>query len=255
MSAPQTGHIGPMGWLRIGVRASCLLALLLACLPLYGLAAPLPGRNRVPRMFLSGVLRIIGGDLAVRGEPAQTPSILLANHLSWIDIPALAAATGTAFVAHDGLAVHPVMRFLCKLNRTIFIARNDRASVARQVDQVREGLRESSVLTLFPEGTTGDGPELLGFKSSLLAAVEQSARDVEIRPVWVDYGELAGVFAWAGSEPGLTNAKRILARRGRFTVTTHLLTPLTGDQRNGRKAIASAAHAAIANQIDQRVAL
>jgi 1-acyl-sn-glycerol-3-phosphate acyltransferase len=241
--------------LRIASRASRLVVLLLLCLPLYGVAVVLPGRNRVPRLFLSGVLRIVGGRLVVRGEQATAPSILLANHLSWVDIPALAAATGTAFVAHDGLAVHPVMRFLCKLNRTVFIARNDRASVARQVDQVREGLHESSVLTLFPEGTTGDGPELLAFKSSLLAAVEQSASDVAIRPVWVDYGELAGAFAWAGSEPGLTNAKRILARAGRFTVTTHLLPPLSGDDRNGRKAIATAAHAAIAKRIDQRVAL
>jgi 1-acyl-sn-glycerol-3-phosphate acyltransferase len=237
------------------MRATSLLMLLVACLPLYGLAAPLPGRNRVPRLFLSGVLRIVGGDLTVGGERAQAPSILLANHLSWIDIPALAAATGTAFVAHDGLAIHPVIRFLCKLNRTVFIARNNRASVARQVDQVREGLRESSVLTLFPEGTTGDGPDLLDFKSSLLAAVEQSASDVAIRPVWVDYGELAGAFAWAGNEPGLSNAARILARKGRFTVTTHLLPPLSGQQRKGRKAIATAAHDAIADQINQRVAL
>jgi 1-acyl-sn-glycerol-3-phosphate acyltransferase len=255
MSAPTDSHIGPIGWLRIGRRATSLTILLLACLALYGLAALLPGRNRVPRLFLTGVLRIVGGDLDVRGEPTQAPSILLANHLSWIDIPALAAATGTAFVAHDGLAVHFVMRFLCKLNRTVFIARNDRASVSRQVDQVREGLRESSVLTLFPEGTTGDGPELLGFKSSLLAAVEQSASDVAIRPVWVDYGALAGAFAWAGSEPGLTNATRILARQGRFTVTTHLLPPLAGEERKDRKAIATCAHAAIARQVYQRVAL
>ena len=252
---PVDGRVGPIGWLRMGRRSASLLLLLLLCLPLYGLAALMPPRNRVPSLFLSGVLRVVGGRLVVRGEPAIAPSILLANHLSWIDIPALAAATGTAFVAHDGLAVHPVMRFFCRLNRTVFIARNDRASVSSQVDQVREGLWESSVLTLFPEGTTGDGPELLAFKSSLLAAVEQSASDVAIRPVWIDYGELASAFAWAGSEPGLTNAKRILARAGHFTITVHLLQPLTGEERANRKTIAMAAHAAIAARIDQRVAL
>lgn len=189
------------------------------------------------------------------GKLATAPSVLLANHLSWIDIPALSSATGTAFVAHAGLAEHPVMRFLCKLNRTVFIARSDRTSVSGQVEQVRDGLRESGVLTLFPEGTTGDGPQLLPFKSSLLAAVEQSADDVAIRPVWIDYGDLTSCLAWAGDEPGIVNFKRILAQEGRFTVTVHLLPALKSDDRRNRKAIATAAHDAIAARIDQRVAL
>jgi 1-acyl-sn-glycerol-3-phosphate acyltransferase len=255
MRKAATETIGLIGNIRIFARSSALAVFLLVCLVLYFAAAPLPGRNRVPRFFLSGILRIVGGELVVRGDPVTVPSILLSNHLSWIDIPALAKATGSAFVAHDGLAGNRAMRFLCRLNQTIFIARSDRASVAGQVDQVRDGLSKSGVLTLFPEGTTGDGPELQGFKSSLLAAVEHSSDLVAIRPVYIDYGALAGVFAWAGNEPGLANARRILSRPGRFTVTTHLLPPLTSDQRNGRKAIAATAHAAIAAQIGQRVAL
>jgi 1-acyl-sn-glycerol-3-phosphate acyltransferase len=252
---PPAGPIGAAGWVRITARAFKLVALLLACLILYVLAAPLPGRNPVARLFLSSVLRIVGGRLAVDGEPVAAPSVLLANHLSWIDIPALAATTGTAFVAHSGLAEHPAMRFLCNCNRTVFITRNERASVGGQVDQVRDGLADSGVLTLFPEGTTGDGPKLLPFKSSLLAAVEQSADDVAIRPVWIDYGDLTDQLAWVGEEPGLDNAKRILARAGHFTVTVHLLPALSPEQRRNRKAIAAAAHAAIAARMDQRVAL
>jgi len=255
MSTPPADRIGAAGWTRLIARAFALVVFLLACLLLYALAAPLPGRNPMARVFLSGVLRIVGGRITITGKPATAPSVLLANHLSWIDIPALASATGTAFVAHAGLAEHPIMRFLCELNRTVFIARNDRASVAAQVDQVRDGLHESGVLTLFPEGTTGDGPQLLPFKSSLLAAVEQSAVDVTIRPVWIDYGDLTSQFAWIGDEPGLENAKRILARAGHFTVTAHLLPALTPEDRRDRKAIAAAAHAAIAEQMDQRVAL
>jgi 1-acyl-sn-glycerol-3-phosphate acyltransferase len=239
----------------MAARISALLATLLASLALYALAKPLPGRNPAPRLFLSAVLRIVGGRLRVTGERARAPSILIANHLSWIDIPALAAASGTVFVAHDGLADHPAMRFLCRLNRTVFIARSDRASVAGQVDQVREGLRESGVLTLFPEGTTGDSLQLLPFKSSLLAAVEHSAGDVAIRPVWVDYGALAAQIAWLGEEPGLDNAKRVLARAGRFDVSVHVLPPLTPEQRRNRKMIAAAAHDAISAQERQRVAL
>jgi 1-acyl-sn-glycerol-3-phosphate acyltransferase len=244
-----SGRIGLAGWLRIALRTSGLLTWLLGCLLLYLLGAMLPGRNRAPRLFLTGVLRIVGGRLTVMGEPVQAPSILLANHLSWIDIPALSAAAGSAFVAHEGLASQPIMRFLCRLNRTVFIARSNRASVAGQVDQVREGLLDSGVLTLFPEGTTGEDIALLPFKSSLLAAVEGSSGDVAIRPVWIDYRSLTAQLAWVGDEPGLANFKRVLARPGRFEVAVHLLAPLGEAERRDRKTIAAAAHQAIAVQL------
>lgn len=245
MTAAPAGALGVAGWLRFVRRAVGLLVLLLGCLLLYAVAAPFSGRNPAPRLFLGGVLRVAGGRLRVAGQSVAAPSILLANHLSWLDIPALAGATGSAFVAHDGLAGHAVMRFLCDLNRTVFIARGDRSSVTGQVDQVRDGLQESGVLTLFPEGTTDDGRELLPFKSSLLAAVENSGADVAIRPVWIDYGALAADFAWFGDEPGLDNARRILARKGSFTVTVHLLAPLDAQQRQDRKTIARSARDAI----------
>ncbi|MET1755635.1 lysophospholipid acyltransferase family protein [Novosphingobium sp. RD2P27] len=256
MAAPTAGRIGPVGWLRIVFRSLGGFALLLTCLLLYPLGAAWPGRrNPVPRMFLSGMLRVVGGRLTVVGECITAPSILLANHVSWLDILALARASGTAFVAHDGLAGHPVARFLCHLNRTVFIARHDRGTIPTQIAQVQAGLCESGVLTLFPEGTTGDGLHLMPFKSSLLAAIELSEENIAIRPVWVDYGPQAAKIAWFGEESGLANAKRILAQANPVTITVHLLPPIAAAQRQNRKTIAAAALGAIAKRSDQRVAL
>lgn len=243
------------GRLRVARRAVTAVAWLALCLVLYGIRALLPGRSGVPRLFLHGALRIAGARLAIVGERACAPSFLIANHVSWIDILALSAATGTAFVAHDGLAAHKLLRFLCRLNRTVFIARSARASVVGQIAQVQEGLHESGILTLFPEGTTGDGITMAPFKSSLLAAIVASESGVAIRPVWIDYGAQAPEIAWCGDEPGLANAIRLAARRRPLTFTVHLLPALTAAQRQDRKAIATAARAAIATQADQRVAL
>jgi lyso-ornithine lipid O-acyltransferase len=256
MTAPlPVGRIGPAGRLRIALRAFAALAWLATSLLLYALAAPLPGRNPVPRLFLGGLLRVVGARRTVIGMRPPGPAILLANHVSWMDILALAGATGTAFVGHDGLAGNPVLKFLCRLNRTVFIARHDRGSIGGQVSQVQEGLRDTGVLTLFPEGTTNDGVTLLPFKSSLLAAVEGSGEDVTIVPVWLDYGPEAAEIAWAGDEPGLANVLRVLARSRPVHVTVHLLAPLTPEQRQDRKTIAATARDAIAAQAGQRVAL
>ncbi|MBB4859600.1 1-acyl-sn-glycerol-3-phosphate acyltransferase [Novosphingobium chloroacetimidivorans] len=238
-------RIGVAGGLRLAARGLALVGWLALCLTLYGLRAPLPGRNRVPRLFLGGTLRIVGARSRFVGEQAPSPCFLVANHASWIDILALAGATGTAFVAHDGLAGNPGLRFLCRLNRTVFIARGERGTVGAQVEQVQEGLRESGVLTLFPEGTTDDGVTLLPFKSSLLAAVDGGDERVAIQPVWIDYGPQARDIAWYGEESGLANFTRILARRCPVDVTLHLLSPLGPEARRDRKTIAAAARDAI----------
>jgi 1-acyl-sn-glycerol-3-phosphate acyltransferase len=255
MSQSPAGRIGLAGRLRIATRAVATIGWLVTCLVLYAVAMPLPGRNPVPRLFLSGMLRVVGARMTISGANPTQPAVLIANHVSWIDILALAGATGTAFVAHDGLAGNPVLRFLCRLHRTVFIARHDRASIGGQIGQVQQGLRDAGVLTLFPEGTTNDGCTLLPFKSSLLAAVEGSGAEVAILPVWLDYGAEAADIAWAGDEPGLANVLRVLARSRPVDTTVHLLAPLAAEQRGDRKAIAAAAREAIAARADQRVAL
>ena len=73
----------------------------------------------------------------------------------------------------------------------MFIARDERGSVAGQVEQVRAALGERP-LTIFPEGTTSDGTALLPFKSSLLSAVEPLPHEVPIQPVALDYADAAG---------------------------------------------------------------
>jgi 1-acyl-sn-glycerol-3-phosphate acyltransferase len=188
--------------------------------------------------------------VVVVGQPARRSAFLLANHVSWIDIVALSGTSGTAFVAHDGLAGVPVLRWLCSLNDTVFIARHDRASVHRQVEQVRAAIRldgkgRGGALTIFPEGTTSDGTGLLPFKSSLLSAFAPPPPGVAIQPVLLDYGPEPAAIAWVGEEPGLDNFLRILASERAVQLTIHFLPPLEGEALTNRKTIAAAAQAAI----------
>jgi hypothetical protein len=130
--------ISPLGWVRIAVRLAAMIAMLLVAIPLYYLCRLLLRHNPVPRLFLGGVAWLSGVRLTHRGEKVHRGAFLLVNHVSWIDIPAVAAATGAAFVGHDGLASMPLLKWLCAMNDTVFVARHDRASVAAQVAQVRD---------------------------------------------------------------------------------------------------------------------
>jgi 1-acyl-sn-glycerol-3-phosphate acyltransferase len=153
--------------------------------------------------------------------------------------------TGTAFVANDGLVAHGWLHWLCRLNDTVFVARHDRSSVARQVEQVREAIGENGALAIFPEGTTSDGTGFLPFKSSLLSALTPVPQGVSAHPVWLDYGAETQAIAWVGEEPGGLSYLKIAARWRPVRLTVHLLPALAQADLADRKAIAAAAREAL----------
>ena len=221
----------------------------LVLVPFHMLASLLGARNLVPPIFLGAMGRVAGLRVRTVGQPL-TGALYLANHESWLDILALAGTTRARFVAHSGLAGHPVLRWLCEQNGTVFVTRDRRGTVAEQVGQVRAALGERP-LVVFPEATTNDGIELLPFRSSLLSAVEPLAHEVPIPPVALEYTDAPNV-CWYGDEPGLTNVRRILSRPGRVELTLHFLEPLAGNELANRKTMTSAVRRAIADTL-QRV--
>jgi len=241
--AVERAKISPFGWLLISLRLVLMVGLLLICAPFYYLWRLLGLGRFWPRVFLGGVGLIAGLDITIEGRPAKS-ALLIANHVSWLDIPAIAWATGSAFVGHSGLASLTLIKTLCAMNDTVFIARHDRTSVADQIGQVREAIADTGALTIFPEGTTSDGTGLLPFKSSLLSAVEDLSHSIPVQPVLLDYADAPDI-AWVGEEHGLDNFKRILARARPLRLTIRFLPPLEGEALTNRKTMAAAAREAI----------
>jgi 1-acyl-sn-glycerol-3-phosphate acyltransferase len=241
--ALSVARIGPLGWMLITFRVVLMVLVLVACTPLHLLWRTVGAGRWWPRVFLSAIGMIAGLHIRIEGKPARG-ALLLANHVSWLDIPALAHATGTAFVAHDGLAAFPFLKWLCEMNDTVFIARTDRSSIAAQVQQVRAAMDQRGSLTLFPEGTTSDGTSLLPFKSSLLSALDPLPPGAVVQPVLLAYGDAARI-AWVGEEHGVDNFKRILARLRPVRLTMVFLMPLDSPALADRKAISAAARARI----------
>jgi 1-acyl-sn-glycerol-3-phosphate acyltransferase len=187
---------------------------------------------------------IAGARVRTIGSPVAPHTLLIANHVSWLDIPVMAGATGCAFVAKDELRGHPVMRWLCEQNRTLFVDRSDRRGIAGQTAGMLAALDGKQPLTLFPEGTVGDGGRLLPFRPALLSAFAPGPPGIVIRPLAVDYGPAGREYGWPQGESGQRNFLRLLGRRGTVEVTLHLLPPLP--PLADRKQLARAAHDAVA---------
>jgi 1-acyl-sn-glycerol-3-phosphate acyltransferase len=232
-----------LAWLR----GLAMLATFAVIGPLQLLMTAFGRRDVLPPPFLAMIGWLAGLKVRVEGKPAPGTLLLLGNHLSWLDVLALAGVCRSAFVAHAGLAQHGFLKWLCDQNDTVFITRDRRGTVAGQVDQVRVALARRR-LAIFPEGTTGDGVDLLPFKSSLLSAVEDAVEGVTVQPVALIYEDAAEI-AWVDGEPGMDNVRRILSRTRPVCLTIHFLEPLSQTERADRKAMAAAAREAIARAL------
>lgn len=224
---------------------ACLMACLiphLAC-RLFRLPSSWPSR------FLAMAARAAGARAIVAGRPLTGDVFFVANHVSWVDILVLAGRTGTAFVAHDGIAGWPVVGWLAAQNNTIFVNRSRRGDINGQLDLLRTAMARHQPVTLFPEGTTSDGSALLPFKPSLFAVMIPPPRAVMVQPVHIDYGAATPDIAWHGNESAGANAKRLLAREGVLPVTLRFLEPFDPLAFADRKAIAIESQKRIAASI------
>lgn len=234
-----------MGWVRFVIRTLCLIGLLVVFVPLHYLYRIFKYGSPFPMLFLRYAGRVCGAKVTKIGTPLRRDVFFIANHVSWLDILTLAGASGTAFVAKYELSEVPVIGWLCSLNRTVHVKRENRLGVAEQINALREALEDNWSVTIFPEGTTTDGQSLLPFKTSMLSVLEPPPKDVLVQPVLIDYGPVGEELGWVGEESGINNAKRVLGRKGTFELKLHFLEPFSPEEFRGRKAIGARARAAI----------
>ncbi|WP_427969578.1 lysophospholipid acyltransferase family protein [Altererythrobacter sp.] len=233
--------ISVAGWLRLSLRVFLLVAALVVLVPLHYLYRLFAYGSPFPKLFLRFATAVCGAKVERIGVPLRRDVFFIANHVSWIDILALAGASGTAFVAKAELGEVPVVGWLSRLNRTVFVKRENRLGVAEQINSLREALADNWSVAVFPEGTVTDGHSLLPFKTSMLTVLDPPPPGVYVQPVMLHYGAIAEWIGWVGDESGLNNAKRVLAHKGRFTLQVHFLEPFSPGEFRGRKAIGTEA--------------
>ncbi|MEO7159766.1 MAG: lysophospholipid acyltransferase family protein [Polaromonas sp.] len=142
--------------------------------------------------------------LEIRGQPPVTgPVLLVANHISWLDIPVMHAARHCRFVSKSDVQDWPLIGTLATAAGTLYIERSSRRDAMRTVHLMRDALKANEVLAVFPEGTTGDGRLLLAFHANLLQAAvsaEAPAQPVGLRFIDKASGETSYAPSYRGDE-------------------------------------------------------
>ncbi len=198
----------------------------------------------IRRRWYRRILELAGVEVHCRGEGLEGPVLVVANHVSWLDIPVLGAALDVWFLSKSEVARWPLIGWLARRNGTLFIRRG-----AHEADAAAQGimglLRQGQQVLLFPEGTTTRGDTVLRFHPRLFAAALETGFPVQ--PVALYYPpETKGSPAAATYSEGDTLLPRAwtLLCSPRTPVKLHLLPALPVDGL-GRRQLAEAAHRAV----------
>ncbi len=115
------------------------------------------------------LLEILGIQIHCHGEPPDGPVLIVANHLSWLDIPAISACSHAAFLSKQSIRYWPVVGWFAHASGTIFIRRG-KGEASEVAAAIGQRLRENRQFAIFPEGRIGDGREVRRFFPRLFAA-------------------------------------------------------------------------------------
>ncbi|MDD5031375.1 MAG: lysophospholipid acyltransferase family protein [Rhodoferax sp.] len=136
------------------------------------------------------LLALLAIQLVVNGKPPkQRPVLLAANHISWLDIYLLLATGPSRMVAKAEVQAWPLIGKLACGAGTLFVQRQSPRDALRVVHQMAERLVAGDLLTIFPEGTTSNGEQVLAFHANLFQAA--IAADAPVQPVALIYEDSA----------------------------------------------------------------
>ena len=186
-------------------------------------------------------------ELIVKGRPpANGPLLLVANHISWIDIASVHAVCYCRFVAKSDMKRWPVIGTLTAGIGTLFIERESRRDAMRVVHHMADSLRAGDVLAVFPEGTTSDGSSLLPFHANLTQAAIFA--QVPVQPMALTFldalsGKRSVAPAYAGDDSLLRSVWRTLSAPPLSVVVT--LGELQHAGERDRRAWTADLHAAV----------
>ncbi|MEZ5538013.1 MAG: lysophospholipid acyltransferase family protein [Thiolinea sp.] len=195
--------------------------------------------RRLVRWWLGRIIRILGGRVHVIGAPAADHTLMVCNHVSWLDIPLLGGQSSIRFLSKSEVRHWPVVGWLASKAGTLYIERGRNGAARSAADSITQSLARGDVVMLFPEGTTSDGWQVLPFHARLFtSAIEAQAK---IQPVAIRYLDESGALSphvpYVGDMSLWDNLTGLLPRPY-FSIEVHYL-PVLNSTEQTRRALAN----------------
>lgn len=210
-------------------------------------------KQRLIQRWSRKLLALFRVSLVVHGEPVAgkelAGSMLVSNHVSWIDIYAINSWYPPRFVAKSEIRNWPVIGWLCAQTGVLFVERARKRDAHRIMHVIADAMRSGDVICVFPEGTTSDGLQLLPFHANLFQAPVSAG--APIRPLALRYriaetGALTTIPAYIGDLSMMDTINAML--NGPPLVVEVFVGPAVAPEMD-RRALAAHSHDAVATLI------
>lgn len=182
----------------------------------------------------------------VGGATVAPRALIVANHVSWLDIFVINTLQPCRFVAKSDIRDWPLIGWLCEKSGTIFISRGRLRDVRRIYQGLVAGLQAGEHVAFFPEGGTSVQGKLLPFHANLFEAAIEAG--VAVQPYALSYVGIDGKFhpavEFVGGMNFMQSMLTILKTR-HITARLTLLPVIPTEQYSHRRELADAAHEAI----------
>lgn len=188
-------------------------------------------RDRLACVWFRGLLATLSLRLRVNGAPVRGGRVTVANHVSWLDIPVIGSCEATRFVAKAEVRDWPVAGWLANAAGTFYIHRGKHGTKPL-LGRLAPHLETGGSITIFPEGTTTDGTDVLPFHPRLLAAAIESGCPVQ--PVAVCYRRTAdgrNLAPFIGDDDLVSHVIRLL-KAPSIEVEVTWLAPISPESRD-----------------------
>ncbi len=207
----------------------------------------LPVWQFLPAIFFRLLAFGLGLRVSLAGKPlAKGPVLIVANHIGWLDIVAVASKFPVSFVAKSEVACWPLIGIFARVHRTIFVDRTRRTDTRRTAGEMSARIAQGVPVLLFAEGTSGIGTHVLPFRTALIgAAATALTNEVTIQPLAIAYTKISGLplsrserrqIAWIG-DMGIGDNLGAILRSGPKDVVLACGAPLgaTKDRKHSAK--------------------
>lgn len=195
--------------LRVGTRLTTLVLLLFGGLATVFVVYPfvnLRRRDHIMQIWSRWLVSGSGVEIRLSTRFREAPlhpdtygQMLVANHISWLDIFVINAVAPSCFIAKSDIAGWPVVGTLVSRVGTLFLERGKRHAVHDMIRKVTAALADGRRIAVFPEGTTGDGSKLLPFHGNIMEAALHA--NTVVVPVGIRYIDDKGRSASANDGP------------------------------------------------------
>ncbi|MFE7168746.1 lysophospholipid acyltransferase family protein [Streptomyces sp. NPDC057616] len=234
---------------RAVLRMAAVVVLMLVGIALTPLGGRIPAET--VRRWCRWIVRAAGVQVRITGAAAPTGGLLLvANHISWLDIPLLAAVRPARMLAKSDIRGWPVAGWLTARSGALFIDRDRLRALPQTVAQIADALRQGQAVGVFPEGSTWCGRAQGTFRRAAFQAALDAG--VPVQPVRLRYriegGTPSTVPAFIGDDALLTSVWRVLTARG-LVAEVEVREAIAPGVHGDRRALARAAQPTTTGQL------